>query len=163
MMPTQVIAQNVALLRQLEDLLHTLTDAQYANPLPALGDQSIGQHVRHIVDFYMAVIRRKATQVVDYDARMREEAIASFRYRAQERIAALAQELATQEVSAPVSVTSNGCAALASSVGRELSFAHDHAVHHLAIIKVGLRVHAPSVDLPAHLGVAPSTLQQQGQ
>jgi hypothetical protein len=46
-----------------------------------------------------------------------------------------------------------------STVGRELMFAYDHAVHHLAIIKIGLQHSIPGLKLDQHLGVAPSTVK----
>ena len=49
--------------------------------------------------------------------------------------------------------------ALASSVGRELGFAAHHAIHHLAMIKIGLRCHFPHIQIDRDLGVSPSTIK----
>jgi hypothetical protein len=46
-----------------------------------------------------------------------------------------------------------------SSIGRELLFAYDHAVHHLAIIRIGIKAACPDVLLPASVGVAPATVK----
>lgn len=46
-----------------------------------------------------------------------------------------------------------------STIGRELMFVYDHAIHHLAMIKVGLRCHFPDVNANPDLGVSPSTLK----
>jgi hypothetical protein len=44
-------------------------------------------------------------------------------------------------------------------MGREMVFVYDHAIHHLAIIRIGLQVHFPEVDVDVHLGVSPSTIK----
>ena len=46
-----------------------------------------------------------------------------------------------------------------SSMGREMVFVYDHAIHHLAIIRIGLQAHFPEVDVDVHLGVSPSTIK----
>ncbi|MDX1476670.1 MAG: hypothetical protein R3301_03155 [Saprospiraceae bacterium] len=46
-----------------------------------------------------------------------------------------------------------------SSLERELIYNIEHTIHHLAIIKIGLAIIAPDIPLPAHFGVAPSTVK----
>jgi hypothetical protein len=48
-----------------------------------------------------------------------------------------------------------------SSIGRELLYAYDHAVHHLAIIKLGIKAEIPDVEIDSNIGVAASTLRHQ--
>ncbi|MEY3050905.1 MAG: hypothetical protein RLY31_690 [Bacteroidota bacterium] len=48
-----------------------------------------------------------------------------------------------------------------STVGREMMFAHDHAIHHLAIIRMGLQHAAPDIRLDATLGYAAATVSYQ--
>lgn len=50
-------------------------------------------------------------------------------------------------------------ALLPSTVGRELLFVYDHAIHHLAIIKIGLLCHFPHIRTDKDLGVSPSTIK----
>ena len=50
-----------------------------------------------------------------------------------------------------------------SSIGRELMYAYDHAIHHLAMVKIGMNVHYPEVSINKDLGVAPSTLKYRKQ
>ena len=47
---------------------------------------------------------------------------------------------------------------IATSMQRELVYNYEHCLHHLAIIRIGLSVIQPSLILPNHFGVAPSTL-----
>jgi hypothetical protein len=46
-----------------------------------------------------------------------------------------------------------------SSVGRELMYAFDHAIHHIAIIKIGIKAAFPQIQIPQEIGVAPSTIR----
>lgn len=156
-MMTLVLQQNAAILKQLQSVLASLSDAQYTAALAAYDGHSIGDHVRHLLDFYVAVIRRKATTVVDYDARVRDPLIAQSRTHAAALAQSLAEALPSLSQDQPLRATSNGCSDLPTSLARELSYAHDHAVHHLALIKVAMRVYAPEIPLDAELGVAPST------
>lgn len=51
-----------------------------------------------------------------------------------------------------------------TSLERELMYNIEHTIHHLALIKVGLKLVYPDLDLPNHFGVAPSTIKfQQAQ
>lgn len=50
-----------------------------------------------------------------------------------------------------------------STVGRELLFVYDHAIHHLAIIKIGLICHFPEIQVEKDLGVSPSTIKARSK
>lgn len=46
-----------------------------------------------------------------------------------------------------------------STIGREVMYAFDHAVHHMAIIKIGLIENFPDKTIDVNLGIAPSTVR----
>jgi hypothetical protein len=48
-----------------------------------------------------------------------------------------------------------------SSLYRELLFNIEHAIHHMAILKIGTKIVLPEWDLPQQFGVAPSTIRHQ--
>ena len=48
-----------------------------------------------------------------------------------------------------------------SSVGRELAYNIEHAIHHMAIIKIAIQTVFPKVKLSDHFGVAYSTVRYQ--
>jgi hypothetical protein len=52
---------------------------------------------------------------------------------------------------------------LSTSLGRELWFVIEHAVHHLALIKIGLKALYPDWQLPEHFGMATSTMNHQSK
>ena len=54
--------------------------------------------------------------------------------------------------------TCNSDCTIDSTVGRELLYNLEHCIHHLALIKIGLKLVAPQIELPTHFGFARSTI-----
>ena len=48
-----------------------------------------------------------------------------------------------------------------STVARELSYNIEHCIHHLALIKIGLKILKPEMVLPSTFGVAASTIRHR--
>ena len=148
------------------DLLGRISPETYSQPLPLFNGSSIGQHFRHIVDFYGCLQRGVNEGRVDYAQRQRDA-----RVETEPDYAALiltefmrqleaAVEIAAVEVVADFSSELNETRPVVqSTVGREMMYAYDHAVHHLAMIKMGLKATAPTLEIDKNLGVAPSTVK----
>ncbi|RMG87405.1 MAG: DinB family protein [Bacteroidetes bacterium] len=154
------------IIRQITDLLETIDDKAYHTQLPAFKGSTIGQHFRHIADFYTCFINGLHAGVIDYAARERDPQIETHTEYAIAVFQKIADKVAACDESRPVEVKADFSDELTesrplvrSSVGRELMYAYDHAVHHLAIIKIGLRVAFPDIPLDEKTGVAPSTLK----
>lgn len=154
------------ILQQMVELLEKLGDEAYSQPLPLFNGSSIGQHFRHIVDFYGCLVRGAADGRIDYANRERdtrvetETAYAAWTLEGfSEQVNGLS-ELEMVEIVADFSSELNESRPVVqSTIGRELMYAYDHAVHHLAMIKMGLKVAVPAVEVDPSLGVAPSTLK----
>ena len=56
---------------------------------------------------------------------------------------------------------SEDCLTVETNYFRELIYNIEHAVHHMAIIKIGIRDVAPYVSLPSDFGIAISTIRHQ--
>lgn len=158
-----LLSANHALLEDAVRLLEGLDDAAYTRPMPEYASGSIGQHLRHILDHYHAILTR-TDDLVDYDARRRDSALESSRARGIleiRRILAALRELrdAPVRVRSETSPTEKAVLEAGSTVRRELLFATSHAVHHFALIAMLLRINGVSV--PAEFGVAPATLTYQ--
>src|SRR4051794_39327799 len=65
------VAPLVALLRQLTELIGSMTDGQYAQKPVGLVPSSIGGHVRHSLDHLSALLNGAADGELDYDRRER--------------------------------------------------------------------------------------------
>ncbi|MBK9016049.1 MAG: hypothetical protein IPM82_19405 [Saprospiraceae bacterium] len=151
---------------QMKDLLGRIAPETYAQPLQLFNGSSIGQHFRHIVDFYGCLSRGVGEGRVDYAQRQRDTRVETEADYAAKVLndyfigMQAADEAATVEIVADFSSDLNETRPVVlSTVGREMMYAYDHAVHHLAMIKMGLKAAAPSLEIDKNLGVAPSTVK----
>ena len=161
---TQVVAGQVA------GLLDLMTNEQYSTALSTFNGSSVGQHVRHIIDFYKCLLSGIENADINYDKRERNLNIETDCLTAKSLLEIIAQKVVYLEVEQKVMVCSSFVAdesialkSVPSSIGRELMYAYDHAIHHLAMIKIGMQIHFPNIDISKDLGVAPSTLKYRKQ
>ena len=96
---------------------------------------SIGSHVRHVLEYVQILITADLNESVDYSKRQRDINIETKRTYALEFI----NELKGQVVKAdhPVSILEES-EILQSSYLREMLYMHEHIVHHCAILRVEL-------------------------
>ncbi|MEL6988758.1 MAG: hypothetical protein AAGK97_13155 [Bacteroidota bacterium] len=153
---------------QIADILDKIDAASYKKPLKIFTGSSLGQHFRHILDFYNCVIKASELGFLDYACRERNPRIETDVNYAKNtfiQINNLLDKLDFNkeiEVLADVSVSKSvERPVLKSTIGREVLFAFDHAVHHLAMIKMGIKTNFPEIELEDQVGVAPSTLKFQ--
>jgi len=158
------ITGNLLLLRQGLGLLETLDDEGYRHA--RTGRSSVGDQFRHVLEHYELLLGGGTE--VDYDARARDERVASSRSVAAERTREVIARLEALDPSGLETPRTIRMAALASgdprspapsSLGRELLFLVSHTVHHFAIIRLLLEAHGHRP--PDDLGTAPSTLAHQ--
>jgi hypothetical protein len=160
---------NAAIITQIRLLLDQLPQPAYTLPLEVLHGSSVGQHFRHILDFYQCLLRDIPSGTVNYAHRDRNPLMESLPEAAGEMFEKLSNAIQDLDDSGPLTVLGDFSAqveddqrpALHSSVGRELMYAHDHAVHHLALIRIGIKEAAPGIGFDPHLGYAPATVQHR--
>ena len=154
------------IITQVVNLLGALNQEQYARPLTIYNGSTLGQHFRHIFDFYQCLVNDVSAGKIDYARRERDSRIEQDPVYAKAAFLRVAEiigsfeELSSLEVLADFSSdSSDGRPLVKSTVGRELMFAHDHAVHHIAIIKIGFQQAFPEIPIALEIGVAPSTIK----
>ena len=59
-------------LNEIKTITDSLTDQQYQQKSVILSGASIGQHVRHILEFYLSLIGSLENGIVNYDKRKRD-------------------------------------------------------------------------------------------
>lgn len=157
----------VELLRQLFDLVESLTTEEYTRKPVGVVTSSIGGHVRHNLDHIAALLRGLSAGEVNYDHRDRGTDVERDRLAAMGEILRLEEELTgypwaglrrlltlTALVAPDLPPTRS-----ITSTERELAFVVSHTVHHNAII--GIMVKLLGADVPDGFGYAPSTLAHQ--
>jgi len=161
----EILAAAIAILDQGADLLRALPAATYTRKVPAVFDASIGGHIRHCLDHFLSLLRDLGASEVNYDHRQRDPRVENepdFARALTLQLRALLLELSEETLARPVtarcevSYSHGHSPATGSSFGRELVYAIAHAIHHYALIAVMARL--MGAELPAHFGVAPSTV-----
>ena len=156
-----------AVVQQINHVLEQLEPHEYRSQLPEFHGSTLGQHFRHILEFFQCLEKGLQNNLVDYAARER-----NLLYEDSPEIAAAAFEnfleaLPAMDLAATVAVKAEfggeDRPLYTSTAGRELMFAYDHAIHHLAIIKIGLTCHFQHVRADKDLGVSPSTIKARAK
>lgn len=153
-----------ALFGQLEDLLHQLDDNAFTMPVVALSNATIGQHTRHLLEFFDCLHRGALQGKVDYDARSHDRKVETDRVLALsllERLAAFIPTLnpATELILETSYGGPDSVIKTQTNVARELIYTIEHAIHHMALIKVALIAGNIPCRIPESFGVASSTLR----
>ena len=155
------------ILDQLTDVLDQLNPAEYSRPSVALSNSSIGQHLRHTLEFFICLEEGYKTGLINYDKRAHDKTIERDKEKALETIDRINSfiRLMNQEKSLLLEVNydieSEHIERFETTIKRELVYNIEHAVHHMALMKIGIRELAPDVQLPFDFGIAASTIRHQ--
>ena len=158
-----ITAQMVRLLEQIEPDVYTQS-------LDLFNGSSLGQHFRHILEFYTCLFEGAIFGTVDYSRRKRNQILNENPKAAAATLEYIAHVVETMEEQRQLMIRSEFSdetmpdaekPCYPSSVGRELQYAFDHAIHHLATIRMGLETNFPHIQIEKDLGMAPSTLKFQ--
>jgi uncharacterized damage-inducible protein DinB len=161
----RILAAAREILLQGEDLVRTLPLERYAQRVPAAFHGSIGGHYRHCLDHFASLLRALDSDEVDYDRRERDPRVEQeppFALELTRQLRSRLEELTPAILARPVrtrcevSYVRGDSPVTKSTYARELVYAIAHAIHHYALISVMARL--LDVTLPAHFGVAPSTV-----
>lgn len=159
----QVNQAILAVVRQINQVLEQLEPHEYRQQLTEFEGSTLGQHFRHILEFFQCLEQGIHSGSIDYAGRER-----NLLYEDNPRLTAaafssFADALAVFHASDTVDIRAEFGGqerpSYSSTVGRELMFVYDHAIHHLAIIKIGLRCQFPHIRSDKDLGVSPSTIK----
>ncbi len=166
----------MSLIRATEDILNQLTftvnhlsSEEFTEPLNTLNNSTIGQHFRHTIEFFHILINAVEAGMVNYDNRNHDKTVET-----NQKVALKAIEYVRQNISIfeenvnlelSASYTEDGIEifTIPTNLFRELAYNIEHAVHHMAIIKIGLLQLKPSLKIPKTFGVAVSTIRHQSQ
>ena len=157
---------NIETLLGLKDVL-TLIDQRLYTHVNTKGRASVGQHVRHTIEFYQCLFC--AESVVNYDTRKRDILLESSPNHSALAIDELIEHLGTVSsdrslsLAAELPVDESLTLEVQSSLSRELLYVLEHAIHHMALIRVLIKDEDNSFELPDSFGVAYSTLAHRSQ
>ena len=166
-MPIQSSART--LLNQLVEVTDQLKDEDFCRPIEILSGSSIGQHIRHTIEFFLCLMDGANKGEINYDERRHDKFIETDRKLAMSVIQSIDTFLAghvedhSMNLVANYEVEGNEEIRIPSSFFRELAYNIEHAIHHMALIKIGVKAVGNYVQLPQYFGVASSTVRYQRQ
>lgn len=158
-----LVEGSISVLKHASFYLERISDAQYTTPIDLLSNSTIGQHTRHFLEFYQCLLKQAEAQVINYCLRERDHGLETNTEFAVQGINEIIHELSRLDLNSKVTLYSSKEAgeAIESTIKREVFYNIEHCIHHLALIKVGLKIISPDLLLPEHFGVAPSTVHHR--
>jgi len=161
-----IINYNNLVLNQLQDLLSQLSPVDFINTIPLLYNSSLGKHTRHIVEFYLCFFEAQKTKHINYDARKRDMLLETdllFVINTIERVKEnLNNTQSDESLQLVCEMPDNmGVHIGTTTISRELNYLADHTVHHLALIKIGINLLQPQIEVAENFGIAASTINSR--
>ena len=153
------------LLKQLEEIIDQCDSKDFSRPLEELSGSTFGQHIRHTLEFFICLFDAKNERLVNYDNRKHDKLIETDKKLAISVITSILEFLESNTDDFEVTFEANHTASegndqrMKSSFFRELAYNIEHAIHHMALIKIAINQSLDYINLPDHFGVASSTVR----
>ncbi|CAN5385835.1 hypothetical protein BH10BAC2_BH10BAC2_49430 [soil metagenome] len=148
---------------QLSNSINHLSDDEYNRSSEILSGASIGEHVRHIIEFYQELDKGYEGDLINYEKRKRDKTIEQDREKARFLIQMMTSKCQKQDKDIIVEMmTGDGNTSffMQSTYFRELGFLLEHTVHHMAMIRIGI-MEVSSAEVPEEFGLAYATIIQK--
>lgn len=163
----QILSASFDILNQLENISKQIQAEDYCRPSFLLSGSTIGQHLRHTLEFFLCLEKGFQEGIINYDNRDHDKRIETDKSLAISTINRIRHFIASHQSDKSLKLEigyeqhSEKCYEVQTNYYRELTYNIEHAVHHMAIIKIGVREIASYVVLPDHFGVAVSTIRNR--
>ncbi len=139
----------------LRQLLADLSQSNFTHPSKYLSNATIGGHTRHILELLGCAVNGYDIGVVDYYNRVRDLSIEQDKDQALSLLTIL--EYSAQRPDKLIKLSGDGLM-VDTSYYREIVYNIEHAIHHLALIKVAL-VEMGIDNIDQNFGMAYSTIK----
>jgi len=152
-------------IQQLKDLLSKIKQNDYQRTPGILSGASVGQHIRHILEFYLLLVNGSSDRIISYDKRKRDvrlETDISFALTTADNLVTEIETLnLSDKIKLDADYTSLGESPnlIESTLARELAYCIEHSIHHQAIIKAALLTMRLRELTDENFGVAYSTIR----
>ncbi len=146
-------------IEEFKNVLLQLPEGSYDQACDELSDATIGKHTRHIIELYQCLLKGYNSGQVSYDNRKRDKEIETDIRRAIEELNRIQVELERPNRTLMITYGLSGQeTVIESNYFREVMYNLEHAIHHHALIKVGIQ-QLSDLRLPDNFGVAPATIE----
>jgi hypothetical protein len=153
------------ILFQLTELVKQIDEKDFVKPSTSLSNSTIGQHLRHTLEFFLCFEKGYDEGLINYDKRAHDKLIETDKFIALDtlsRISGFIQALNSNKdlrLEVGYDLAADDFVTIDTNAVRELVYNIEHAVHHMAIMKIGVREIASYVTLPPDFGIAASTIR----
>lgn len=151
---------------QLAETITQLTPSQYIQPCTNLVNNTIGQHVRHIIELFQCLENGYPEDNVNYEKRKRDVNIETNKDLALELLQTIYTNInrADKPLTLFASYDEHSAEPIAipTNYYREIAYNLEHTIHHMALIRVGIN-EVSDIKLPEDFGVASSTVKHRKQ
>jgi len=151
---------------QLSSTLQQLSDEEYTRPCASLFKNTIGQHVRHIIELFQCLENGYDSGTVSYEKRKRDVVIENNKGIAENFLREIHDNLKRPNkdllLEACYDDVSNEHLSLSTNYYREIAYNLEHTIHHMALIRTGVN-EVSTIILPDNFGVATSTIKYRKQ
>ena len=152
------------IIEQIINLVEQIPSEDYNRSLAVYENATLGKHFRHIYEFFDCILEQCDCGELDYSQRKREASIENSASVAKEHFISLLDRMncldENQSLQVYTDFSDDGVRhAVSTSVGREIMYAYDHAVHHLAIVRIGVQSLSADITMDSTLGIAASTIK----
>lgn len=151
---------------QLAESLEQISQQEYIQPCQTLFNNTIGQHVRHIIELFQALENGYEPGIVNYEKRKRDKTIETDKAFATLLLMQVHGGLGKANKELTLQATyddiSDEPITIATNYFREVAYNLEHTIHHMALIRVGLN-EVSSITIPDDFGMASSTVKYKKQ
>ncbi len=154
----------INILDQLTDLTSQIEERDFYKPVASLSQSTVGQHLRHTLEFFVCLEEGFTSGVINYDKRCHDKLIESNKFLALAKLSKIKEFVSTQKEDKALTLevgydSTEQFISLPTSYTRELVYNIEHAVHHMALIKIGIMEAVRYIKLPSDFGIAASTIR----
>lgn len=153
------------ILGQLASFVSVIEQKDFTKGSQALGGSTIGQHLRHTLEFFLCLEKGINEGTVNYDKRSHDKLIETDKFNALTTLYRIMDFVRDLNLAKPLilevgyDLKREEYENIQTNASRELVYNIEHAVHHMAIMKIGIREVAPYIKLVPEFGVAASTVR----
>tara|TARA_B110000503_G_C7109836_1_gene397587 strand:- start:412 stop:900 length:489 start_codon:yes stop_codon:yes gene_type:complete len=148
---------------EISALIQSLNSTTYTKPIAELGNASIGEHTRHIIEMHQTLLHFYDLGIINYELRERNLAIQTDIEYAVTCMQNLVNNLEKPNKNLILKQgINNNILQIESNYERELLYNLEHCIHHQALIKVAV-LKLPHIQVSENFGVSHSTIKYKKQ
>jgi uncharacterized damage-inducible protein DinB len=152
------------ILSQLTDLVLQIRESDFVKPAETLSYSTVGQHLRHTLEFFICFEHGFENGLINYDKRAHDKLIETDKFIALNAISRISNFVSkvddkSLKLEVGYDLEKEAYLTIDTTSTRELVYNIEHAVHHMAIMKIGIKEIAPYVQLSPEFGIAASTIR----